>query len=74
MQRRLKYMDIREILRRLCEHHSDRIAKDLKINRCIIQRYRAWAVDENLLTDELPDHESLAARAAERANPATKLI
>ena len=47
-------MDIREILRRLCEHHSDRIAKDLKINRCIIQRYRAWAVDENLLTDELP--------------------
>ncbi len=63
MQRRLKYMDIREILRRLREQHSDRrIAKDLNINRRTVQRYRDWAIAEKLLTGELPDHETLLAR------------
>lgn len=63
MQRRLKYMDIREILRRLRANHSDRrIAKDLNLNRRTVQRYRAWAIAENLLTGELPDHQTLAAK------------
>ena len=71
MQRRLKYMDIREILRRLRENHSDRrIAKDLNINRRTVQRYRAWAIAENLLTGELPDHQTLAAKLpAEQVPP-----
>lgn len=56
-------MDIREILRRLRENHSDRrIAKDLNINRRTVQRYRAWALAENLLSGELPDHPTLAAK------------
>lgn len=70
MQRRLKYMDIREILRRLREKHSDRrIAKDLKINRRTVQRYRAWASAENLLTGPLPEHETLLARLPEEQTP-----
>jgi transposase len=70
MQRRLKYMDIREILRRLREKHSDReIAKDLKINRRTVQRYHAWAIAENLLTGELPDHETLLARLPAEQTP-----
>lgn len=56
-------MDIREILRRLREKHSDRrIAKDLNINRRTVQRYRAWAIAENLLIGELPDYQTLAAK------------
>jgi hypothetical protein len=56
-------MDIREILRRLRENHSDRrIAKDLNINRRTVKRYHDWALAENLLTGELPDHETLAAK------------
>jgi transposase len=63
VQRRLKYMDIREILRRLRENHSDRrIAKDLNLNRRTVKRYHDWALAENLLTGELPDHETLAAK------------
>jgi len=70
MQRRLKYMDIREILRRLREKHSDRrIAKDLNINRRTVQRYRAWATAGNLLTGELPDHETLMARLPAEQTP-----
>src|SRR3990172_7909506 len=61
-QRRLKYMDIREILRRLRENHSDRqIAREMKINRRTVKRYRTWAKAEGLFTDQLPDHEQLAA-------------
>lgn len=70
MQRRLKYMDIREILRRLREKHSDRqIARDLQINRRTIQRYREWASAENLLTGPLPDHETLLARLPAEQTP-----
>src|SRR3972149_269083 len=70
MQRRLKYMDIREILRRLREKHSDRqIAKDMNINRRTIQRYRAWAIAGNLLTGALPDHETLLARLPAEQTP-----
>lgn len=70
MHRRLKYMDIREILRRLREKHSDRqIAKDLKVNRRTIQRYREWASGENLLSGDLPDHETLLARLPAEQTP-----
>lgn len=70
MQRRLKYMDIREILRRLREQHSDRrIAKDLNINRRTVQRYRAWAIAENLFNGPLPDHETLSARLPTEQKP-----
>jgi len=70
MQRRLKYMDIREILRRLREQHSDRrIAKDLNINRRTVQRYRDWAIAEKLLTGELPDHQTLMARLPAEQTP-----
>ena len=63
-------MDIREILRWLREKHSDcRIAKDLKINRRTVQRYRAWASAENLLTGPLPNHETLLARLSEEHPP-----
>jgi response regulator of citrate/malate metabolism len=48
-------MNIREILHSLRENHSDRcIAKALTLNRGTLQRYRAWALTENLLTGELP--------------------
>jgi transposase len=63
VQRRLKYMDIREILRRLRENHSDRrIAKDLNLNRRTVKRYHDWALAESLLSGELPDHETLATK------------
>jgi hypothetical protein len=56
-------MDIREVLRRLREKHSDRrIAKDQNINRRTVQRYRAWALAENLLAGDSPDHQTLAVK------------
>lgn len=56
-------MDIREILRRLREKHSDRrIARDMNINRRTVQRYREWAIAENLLTGDLPDRQTLASK------------
>lgn len=78
MQRRLKYMDMREILRRLREQHSDRrIAKDLNINRRTVQRYRDWVIAEKLLTGDpstisgqaLPDHQTLLARLPAEQTP-----
>jgi transposase len=64
-------MDIREILRRLREKHSDRrIARDLNLNRRTVERYHAWAAAENLLTGDLPDHQTLLARLpAEQVPP-----
>lgn len=70
-QRRLKYMDTREILRRLREKHSARqIARDMGINRRTVQRYHEWAKAEGLLSGELPDHEQLAARLWVEETPA----
>lgn len=69
-QRRLKYMDIREIIRRLRAKQSDRrIAKELKVNRRTVKGYRAWAEAEGLLTGELPDHQELAARVPAEKTP-----
>lgn len=69
-QRRLKYMDIREILRRLREKQSDRqIARELKVNRRTVRGYRAWAEAAGLLTGELPSHEALACRLPVEKSP-----
>ncbi|NLT52907.1 MAG: IS21 family transposase, partial [Ignavibacteria bacterium] len=59
-ERRLKLMDIREMIRHIREERSDRqIGKDLGVDRRTVKRYRTWAQGQGLLADELPDHGSL---------------
>ncbi len=48
-------MDIREMLRRFQQGQSNRsIAKDLRMNRKTIDRYRTWAEEQGLLEESLP--------------------
>lgn len=59
-ERRLKQMEIREIIRHIREGRSDRqIGKDLKVDRRTVKRYRQWAESQGLMAGALPDHESL---------------
>jgi transposase len=53
-------MDIRELLRHLRATDSDRaVQRDTGINRRTVQRYRAWATAQELLTGPLPALEEL---------------
>ena len=48
-------MDIRELLRHLRANDSDRaVARDTGIDRRTVQRYRAWAAAQGLLSGPLP--------------------
>lgn len=59
-ERRLKLMEIRELMRHIREERSDRqIAKDLGIDRRTVKRYRKWGKEQGLLEGGLPDHEDL---------------
>jgi transposase len=53
-------MDIRELVRHLRANDSDRaVQRDTGIDRRTIQRYRAWASAQGLLTGPLPTLEAL---------------
>jgi transposase len=53
--KRKETMEIREMLRRFQEGQSNRsIAKDLGINRKTVDRYHAWAAEQDLLEGPLP--------------------
>lgn len=59
-------MDIRELLRHLRETASDRaVSRATGIDRRTVQRYRAWATDQQLLTRPLPPYEDLQALVAQ---------
>ena len=60
--RRADVLDIREILRRLQLGERDRrIARDLRISRKTVGKYREWAAAQALLTGPLPDTAALQA-------------
>lgn len=62
-ERKLKLMDIRELLLHLRAHASDRqIQKDTGLNRRTIKRYREWARHQGLLDGPLPTPEELSTR------------
>lgn len=61
-ERRLKLMDIREMIRHMREGRSDRqIGKDVGVDRRTVKRYRKWAEGSGLMEGELPGHEEMLA-------------
>jgi transposase len=53
--KRKETMEIREMLRRFQQGQSNRsIARDLSVNRKTVDRYRTWAVEQELLEGPLP--------------------
>ena len=60
--KRIALMDIRELLRHIRMTASDRaVQRDTGIDRRTVQRYRAWATQQGLLTGPLPNLEDLQA-------------
>jgi len=71
--KRKETVDIREMLRRFRQGQSDRaIARDMRIDRKTVGRYRAWATEQDLLSGQLPPlgelHE-LVARTLNTSAP-----
>lgn len=59
-------MDIRELVRHLRASDSDRaVQRDTGIDRRTVQRYRTWAVAQDLLTGPLPAVEELQCLVAQ---------
>jgi len=70
---RKRTMEIREMLRRFQQGQSNRqIARDLGVNRKTVDRYRAWAVEQELLEAPLPslgDLHQLLEATLKRSSP-----
>jgi transposase len=61
--RKLKMMDIRELLLHIRAQTSDRqVARDTGFNRRTVRRYREWAQEQGLLEGEMPALEELQTR------------
>lgn len=59
-ERRLRLMNIRELLRYIQEERSNRkIERETGIDRRTVKRYREWASAQKLLEGALPSHEVL---------------
>jgi len=62
-ERKLKIMDIRELLIHIRAQSSDRqVARDTGFNRRTVKRYREWAEEQGLLEGEMPSLEELRRR------------
>ena len=62
-ERKLKLMDIRELLIQIRAQTSDRqVARDTGCNRRTVKRYREWAQAQGLLAGEMPSLEELQAK------------
>lgn len=71
--RRKSVMDIRGIVMKLRAGVSQRqIAKELKVNRRTVKKYKDWASENNLLKGELPPLEELQ-RLLEKTQPEEKV-
>ena len=63
-------LDIRELLRYLHQHQSERTIRDaLGLSRNTIAKYRRWAEREGLLTDPLPSPAEIQARLQATQTP-----
>jgi transposase len=62
-ERKLKIMDIRELLIHIRAQTSDRqVSRDTGFNRRTVRRYREWAQVQGLLEGEMPGLEELQSR------------
>lgn len=63
MSRRLPIVDLRQLLLALRDNPSDRaVSRETSLDRRTVQRYRHWAVQQQLLTDPLLSLEELQQR------------
>ncbi len=62
-ERKLKIMDIRELLIHIRAQSSDRqVSRDTGFNRRTVKRYREWGQKQGLLEGEMPSLEELQSR------------